>query len=90
MSNANRPLPYTDDVETIPADEADDIQRVTQALELILSRSHAKNRIIEAVHRHNWLNNIEHRAKVVGELGTIAAGGNCPPATCGLAVESPP
>ena len=36
MTVANRPLLYADDVETIPADEADDIQRVIQALELIL------------------------------------------------------
>ena len=43
MTNANRPLPYADDVETIPADEADDIQRVVQALELILARSQAKS-----------------------------------------------
>ena len=35
MTNANRPLPYADDVETIPADEADHIQRVTETLELI-------------------------------------------------------
>jgi hypothetical protein len=31
MSNANQPLPYADDVETIPADEANDIQRVVEA-----------------------------------------------------------
>jgi catalase len=43
MSNANRSLPYADDVEAIPADEADDIQRVVQALELILARSQAKS-----------------------------------------------
>ena len=43
MTNANRPLPYADDVETIPADEADDIQRVIEALELILARSQAKS-----------------------------------------------
>ncbi|MCE9551822.1 MAG: catalase family protein [Planctomycetes bacterium] len=43
MTHANRPLPYTDDVETIPADEADDIQRVVQALKLILARSEAKS-----------------------------------------------
>jgi hypothetical protein len=43
MTNANWPLPYGDDVETIPADEADDIQRVVQALELILARSQAKS-----------------------------------------------
>ena len=30
MNYANLPLPYTDDVEMIPADEADDIQRVVQ------------------------------------------------------------
>ena len=27
MNNANPPLPYADDIETIPADEADDIQQ---------------------------------------------------------------
>src|SRR6185503_9261628 len=43
MTNANLPLPYADDVETIPADEADDIRRVIQALELILARSQAKS-----------------------------------------------
>ena len=43
MTNANRPLPYADDVETIPVDEAEDIQRVVQALELILARSLAKS-----------------------------------------------
>jgi len=43
MANANRPVPYADDVETIPADEGDDIQRVVQALELILTRSQAKS-----------------------------------------------
>jgi hypothetical protein len=43
MTHANRPLPYADDVETIPADEAEDIQRVLQALELILARSQAKS-----------------------------------------------
>lgn len=43
MNNANIPLLYADNVETIPADEADDIQRVVQALELILTRSQAKS-----------------------------------------------
>src|SRR5450432_4092043 len=43
MSNANGPLPYTDNAETIPVDEADDIQRVVQALELILARSQTKS-----------------------------------------------
>jgi len=43
MTNANRPLLYADDVETIPVDEVDDIQRVVQALELILARSQAKS-----------------------------------------------
>ncbi|MDZ4781336.1 MAG: catalase family protein [Planctomycetia bacterium] len=42
MAHPNRPLSYTDDVETIPPEEAADIQRVIQALELILARSHAK------------------------------------------------
>jgi hypothetical protein len=43
MTNANWPLPYADDIETIPADEADDIQRVVQALELILARTQVKS-----------------------------------------------
>ena len=43
MNGANRPLPYADDLETIPADEADDLQRVIDALELILARTHAKS-----------------------------------------------
>jgi len=43
MPDPNRPLPYADDVETIPADEADDIQQVIQALELILARSQRKS-----------------------------------------------
>lgn len=36
-------VPYADDVETIPRDESDDIQRVIAALELLLARSHAKS-----------------------------------------------
>lgn len=43
MTHPNRPLPYADDVEAIPADEADDIQRVVQALEKILTRRQAKS-----------------------------------------------
>ena len=43
MTAANRPLPYTDDVETISPDEESDIQRVVQALKLILARSEAKS-----------------------------------------------
>ena len=42
MTNAHEPMLYTDEVETIPADEADEIQRVIQALELIL-RSQVKS-----------------------------------------------
>jgi len=42
MTATPRPLPYTDDVETIPVDEAEDIQRVIEAMELILARSQAK------------------------------------------------
>lgn len=36
-------IPYADDVETIPIDEAEDIQKVVLALKSILSRSHAKS-----------------------------------------------
>jgi len=43
MTTTDRPLPYTDAVEVIPADEADDIQRVVRALEVILARSEAKS-----------------------------------------------
>jgi catalase len=43
MTNANRPIPYADDVETVPADEADDIQRVVRALQSILVRSQANS-----------------------------------------------
>lgn len=45
MTNANRPLPYADDVERIPVDEADDIQRVVQALELILASSASRGEV---------------------------------------------
>ena len=38
MTKTNRPLPYAEDIKTIPADEPEDIQ----ALELILARSQAK------------------------------------------------
>ena len=41
MTNANEPLGYTEDVEMIPPDEAHDIQRVQEAVELLLARSHA-------------------------------------------------
>ena len=43
MTNANQPLPYADDIETIPPDEADDIKRVVQAMELILAQGLAKS-----------------------------------------------
>jgi hypothetical protein len=43
MTHSSPPLPYADDVESIPADEADDIQRVVQALELLLTRRQAKS-----------------------------------------------
>ena len=43
MTDPNLPLPFADDVETVPADEADDIQRVVHALELLLARSQAKS-----------------------------------------------
>lgn len=43
MTIANQPLPYAADTETIPADEAADIQRVIEAIETILTRSAAKS-----------------------------------------------
>ena len=42
MTRSNTPLPFVNDVETIPQDEAEDIQRVVQALELILTKAYAK------------------------------------------------
>lgn len=48
MTTANSPLPYADDVETIPAEEVDDIQRVVQALESLLTRSQAKSGLFRA------------------------------------------
>jgi catalase len=43
MNRANQPIPYADNVEKIPADEADDIRRVVQALKTILVRSQTKS-----------------------------------------------
>lgn len=43
MSHANRPLPYADDAETIPPDEAGDIELVVQAMKSLLARSRAKS-----------------------------------------------
>lgn len=43
MNQANQPLPYADAIEAIPTDEADDIQRVVRALEVLLARSQAKS-----------------------------------------------
>jgi len=42
MTDFPLPLPYSDNVETIPADEAVDIQRVTETLRQILARTQAK------------------------------------------------
>ncbi len=66
MTNAIQPLPYTDDVETIPADEADDIERVVQAMELILARTQAKSGEFRAdVH-------VKSHGYVQGELRVLA------------------
>jgi Catalase len=43
MTITHLPLPCADNVETIPADEADDIQRVVAALKVMLARSQAKS-----------------------------------------------
>ncbi len=43
MTNAKQPLPYADDVERIPSDEADDIQGVVQAMEMILAQGLARS-----------------------------------------------
>jgi hypothetical protein len=43
MIHDQSPLPYSDDIETIPADEADDIERVVEATKLLLARHQAKS-----------------------------------------------
>ena len=43
MTIASPPLPYSDDVETIPPDEADDIQRVVEAMQSVLAQGLAKS-----------------------------------------------
>ena len=48
MPNSQLPLLYTDNLESIPADEAEDIQRVVAALESILVRSHEKTGVFRA------------------------------------------
>lgn len=42
MTNANSPIPYGDDVEAIPLDEAHDIQQVIEAMQQILARTQAR------------------------------------------------
>lgn len=42
MTLGDTALPYAHDVEVVPADEADDIRRVIEALKAILARSQAK------------------------------------------------
>src|SRR5882724_4253683 len=39
-SSPRDPIPYSDDVETIPADEAADIRDVIKAVQTILQRNH--------------------------------------------------
>ena len=43
VTNARQLPPYTDEIETIPDDEADDIERVVQAMRLLLERHQARN-----------------------------------------------
>ncbi|MEO8498663.1 MAG: catalase family protein [Planctomycetota bacterium] len=43
MNKPNRPIPYADDIETVPADEAHDIEQVVRAMKLLLSRTQAKS-----------------------------------------------
>ena len=43
MKDNNRPLLYSDEIEVVPSNEADDIQRVVQAMRLILARTQAKS-----------------------------------------------
>ena len=43
MDDDKCPLLYTDDIETIPVDEADDIARIVAAKQKFLSRHHAKS-----------------------------------------------
>ena len=43
MAASNLPLPYADDVESIPADEAEDIERVVRAVKSILARTQSES-----------------------------------------------
>ncbi len=43
MPDAYRILPYSDEIETVPQDEGDDIQRVLEAIEAIQTRGLAKS-----------------------------------------------
>ncbi|MBC7965193.1 MAG: catalase family protein [Fuerstia sp.] len=43
MDDDKCPLLYTDDIETIPVDEAEDIQRVVKAMQVLLARHQAKS-----------------------------------------------
>ena len=55
MTHSKLPIPYTDAVETVPPDEADDIQRVLHALQQILTKAQAKTGKFQAdvhVKRH--------------------------------------
>jgi catalase len=48
MTISSQPLPFTDEVETIPPDEADDIQRVVQAMQMILAQGVSKSGLFRA------------------------------------------
>ena len=37
------PIPFAEDVEACPSDEADDIRRATEALKSILQQSHSQS-----------------------------------------------
>jgi len=64
-TNARQPLPYFDDIETIPGDEADDIERVLQAMQMLLERHQARNgEFVADVH-------VKAHGYAVGELRVL-------------------
>lgn len=43
MKDDQTPLLYSDDIETVPLDEADDITRIVEAMQKLLARHQAKS-----------------------------------------------
>ena len=69
MTNAHEALLYTEEVETIPADEAQDIELVVEALKVILARSQSTSGEFRAdvhVKTHGYARRISGAAEPAG------------------------